>query len=251
MKKIFFLMFFLIVLAFNLQAQNLGKIYFDEAHGQPFSISKDGHLQLSGFAKVFKDAGFDVSVVTDKISFEKLKDAKALIISGAFKELSNEELDAVFKFVDNGGKVLVNVHIPQPLTSFLNKLDVAVTTIPIKDENSPLKDKKVDFGVYDLSEHRIFKDLKRFFVYGSWGFKTNNPNIKLLAKSGRSSYLDLNRNNQLDKDDEMGPFGLIVEIKLGKGSVMLIGDDTLFQNMFLSDYNLKLAQNLANYFKGE
>ncbi len=251
MRKLFIIALFLLSTTLQLKAQPVGKIIFDEGHGQPFSISKEGDLHLGKFARVFKDAGFEVSTITEKITYDKIKEAKALVISGAFKELDKEETSAIFKFAEEGGRVLINLHIPHPLTDLLKQFEAESTKIPIADDSSPLKDKKVDFGVSDLSQHRIFKDLKRFFVYGSWGLKTQSTKIKVLAKSSSSSYLDFNRNGRLDNGEEKGPFALILEAEVGKGSFILIGDDTLFQNIFLTDYNLKLAENLAGYFKGE
>ena len=59
-----------------------------------------------------------------QINDAMLKTADVLIISGAFQPLSPEEIDAVVRFVENGGKLFVMLHIPQPFTGLMSRLKI-------------------------------------------------------------------------------------------------------------------------------
>src|SRR3974390_1479840 len=90
-----------VLAAVNATAQT---ILFDNAHGERFRISDQGPLQLSGLAQIFQAEGAQVGPLEQPISAATLSGVTGLVISGAFKPLSPEEVEALCRFLQKGGK---------------------------------------------------------------------------------------------------------------------------------------------------
>lgn len=246
-----FLLFFVFVIFTSItQAEKIDKIVFDESHNQAFVISKEGALHLSNFAKILKEEGFEIVINKEPITKNILNDKKALIISGAFKEISKEEIEEIYNFVQNGGNLIVMLHISQPLIPLFNKFSVEITKGSVSEiENLISPEKKIDFNIKNLSNVKLFQNLKNFSVYGSWGLLSNEKDVEIIAKTSEKSFVDLNRNGIFDENEPKGPFGIVVWGKVGKGNFLFFADDAIFQNNFLKNENLILAKNLAKILK--
>lgn len=75
----------------------------DQGHDQRFLIEENGELQLSELAGIILSRGSLVASTKKPLNDELLKDISALVISGPFKALRPEEVEAVARFVDRGG----------------------------------------------------------------------------------------------------------------------------------------------------
>ena len=64
------------------------KVLFDQGHRQGFVIEKDGPLQLSGFATLLQQQGWQVASSTQPLTAQALNGTDALIISGPFRSSS-------------------------------------------------------------------------------------------------------------------------------------------------------------------
>jgi hypothetical protein len=90
------------------------KILFDQGHGQRFVVADTSDLQLSKFSETLLTTGAEVHQTTAPLSDETLKGVAALVISGPFKPLQPDEIEAVLRFVQNGGRLAVMLHIAPP-----------------------------------------------------------------------------------------------------------------------------------------
>lgn len=248
-KKILLLM--IILISHNISyAKNANKILFDEGHRQLFLISTEGQFQLSGLSNVLKEAGFEISTTKEAITEEILKDFQSLIISGPFKEISEKEIEEIYKFVSEGGNLVVMLHISPPAVGLFKKFGVLITRGSISENDNLInRERKIDFNVTNLSKHPLFENINKFSVYGSWGFMLENDTNSLIAKTSINSWIDINRNGIIDIDEPKGPFGIVATGKVGKGNFLFFADDGIFQNNFLKDENLTLARNLAKFLK--
>ncbi len=237
------------VISFSASAEESPKVFFDEAHGQAFVISRDGDLQLSKLAKVLREEGLEPVTSKDVFSSENLKNIKAVVISGPFKPITEKDIEVLVNYVKDGGKLAVMLHIAQPAHKLFERFGIFITQGPVTEPENLATTKKTDFFITDLEHHPLTKDLKRFAVYGSWGLVVNNKDIKVIAKSSNSSWLDFNRNGVKDGDEPAGPFAIIVAGNFGQGGFVFFADDAIFQNRFLTDDNEILARNLAKFLK--
>lgn len=227
-------------------------VLFDQGHGQHFLVENKGELDLSQLGETFVAKGFQVrSTSPDQVlTDEALHGVSTLIISGAFKPISDNEILVIKKFLDNGGQVCVMLHIGSPLSALLNSLGVAVSNGVIREQNNvPHPENPTDFFVADLAPHPLTKELTQINFYGAWALNTEQP-ANVIAKTSPQAWVDLNANQTFDPyGDAAQAFSVIVTGQLGHGRFVVFGDDAIFQNRFLVGTNQQLATNMVNWLK--
>ena len=224
-------------------------VIFDQGHGQKFVIEKEGELQLSGLSGLLKAKGYNVKISVGQINDAALNTADVLIISGAFQPLSPEEINAVIRFVERGGKLCVMLHIPQPLTGLMSRLKIYASNGVIQEQENTINNAPMDFYITNMEKHKITKGLKKIGVHGAWALMTESATARIIARTGPKAWIDLNGDGQFNGNDAQQPFGVIIAGTLGKGRYVIFGDDAIFQNKFLDQENMPLGKNLADWMK--
>lgn len=220
-------------------------VVFDQGHGQRFTVSAPGELQLSKLADTLRASKITITQVTTPLSDDTLKGASGLVISGAFKPLQPEEVEAVVRFVQNGGRLAIMLHIATPLDSLLTRLDVDYSNSVLHERKNVI-DKDINFRVTDLTAGPLFSGINSFSAYGVWALKPG-ASSHAIARTSPEAWIDLKGNNTLSEGDAVGAFAMVVMGPLGKGDFVVFGDDAIFQNRFLDDNNRKLAINLGTW----
>lgn len=220
-------------------------VIFDQGHGQRFTAGDQGELQLSKLADTLRDSGAAITTVTAPLSDEALKGAAGLVISGAFKPLQPEEVEAVARFVQNGGRLAVMLHIAPPLGSLLARLGVDFSNTVLHERHNII-DSDLNFRVTDLSQNPLFSGIGSFSAYGVWAIRPGTSS-SAVARTSPEAWVDLNGDKVLSQGDAVGAFAVIVMGPLGKGEFAVFGDDAIFQNRFMDDNNRKLAANLGTW----
>jgi hypothetical protein len=196
-------------------------VVFDQGHGQRFTVSDPGELQLSKLANTLQASKIAVTPVATPLSDDTLKGASGLVISGAFKPLQPEEVEAVTRFVQNGGRLSIMLHIAPPLDNLLTRLGLDYSNSVLHERRNVI-DKDLNFRVTDLSDSPLFSGINSFSAYGVWALKPGALS-GAIARTSPEAWVDL------------------------KGDNILFGDDAIFQNRFLDDNNRKLAINLGTW----
>jgi hypothetical protein len=245
---LFFCTIFLFALSPVAKAEQQGQgVLFDEGHGMRFVIGMDGPLHLSGLADILRARGATVESSQQKLTKNLLAGHKALIISGPFHQYSRGEIDAVINFVLEGGKVAIMLHIPMPVSSLLYRFNVTTANGVIQEQDNIIDGNDKYFTVFTLADHPVTKGLDSFSLYGAWPLLCNSPNVSMLAVTGPKAWIDLDHNGKRTEADTQQPFGVIAAGRLGKGEYLVFGDDSIFQNSFLKEQNVRLAENLADW----
>jgi hypothetical protein len=229
----------------SLAAETSPLIIFDEGHGQRLVIDGSGDLHLSGLAAIMRDTGTQVTQTTVPLSEDTLRGVTSLVISGPFKALLPNEIEAVVRFLQNGGKLAVMLHIGLPMDGLLTSLNVDYSN-SVLHERRNIIDKDLNFRVTDLTPHPVFSGISSFSVYGAWALRPGHSTTGI-ARTSSEAWIDLNRDGILSLGDASGAFDVVVTGTLGKGSFIIFGDDAIFQNHFLDDNNRKMAINLAKW----
>jgi hypothetical protein len=201
--------------------------------------------------ETFTAQGFQVKSSSSDQSFtdDFLANVSTLIISGAFKPIGDDEAVAIKKFIDRGGQLCVMLHIGSPLAPLLNTLGVAVSNGVIREQtNVPDPEAPTDFFVTDLATHPLTKGLTQINFYGTWALNVDQP-ANVIAKTSPQAWVDLNNNKNLEADDAMQAFSVVVTGQVGHGNFVVFADDAIFQNRFLVGPNQQLANNLAGWLK--
>lgn len=226
-------------------------VLFDQGHGQMFVIGRDGPLQLSALATAFDDGGFTVRSAASPLSDDALAGVDALVISGPFAPFADAEIDAVARFVERGGRLAVMLHIGPPVVDLLHRLGVDVANGVIRESEHVLGGNPLDFAVIDLAEHPIFAGLERFAAFGAWPVMAFGEGAAIVAATGPRAWVDRDGDGQPGEPDVVQSFGVAVAGRLGKGRFVVFGDDAIFQNRFLGEHNVALAENLVDWLGAE
>lgn len=222
---------------------------FDQGHGQHFLVGNQGELDLSTLGATFTAQGFQLKTTAADQPFtaENLAQVSALIISGAFRPITGQEIEVIRKFIDQGGQLCVMLHIGSPFAALLNSLGVDISNGVIREQNNRLGvDAPTDFFVTDLAPHPVTRGLHQINLYGAWALNTALA-ANVIARTSPTAWVDLNNDKELGPGDASQPFSVVVTGQLGHGQFIVFGDDAIFQNRFLSGPNQQLAANLAKW----
>lgn len=225
-------------------------VLFDQGHSEVFVIEKEGGLNLSELAGLFREGGWDVRSTNQPLSAESLTGIDALVISGPFAQFIPSEADAIKAFAERGGRVAIMLHIAPPLKPILDLLGVATTNGSVHEVENVIGGDGKDFRVTRLEPHPITKGLSGFAVYGTWGLMTTGDNVRITAMTGPQAWVDHNKDKKFSAGDASGEFGIIVTGRIGRGEYAVFGDDAIFQNKYLKDENTLLGKNLQAWLKG-
>ena len=249
MRHVLFLTLFLTLICPSLCLAAAPRVLFDQGHAQAFTIEKEGELQLGQLAEQFRSDGWQVAAMTHPLSPELLAEVDALIISGAFKPLTADEISAIGGFLNNGGRLAIMLHIAPPLVPLLAKLGVASANGVVRegDEALILGDQPLNFKVVKLQKHPLTNGLTHFSLYGGWPLLPVSEIAQSVANTSTTAWVDLNKDEMLSLKDAMQEFSVLITGKVGGGEFAVFADDALFQNRFLKGENKKLAENLSRW----
>jgi len=225
-------------------------ILFDEGHGQMFLVEQQGPLQLSGLATLFRQMGCEVRTRRGPLDDVALADVSALVSSGPFAPFVAEEGAAVGRFLERGGHLAVLLHIGPPVAGLLRQLGVSHSNGVLREQRDVLHDQPLDFWVSDLEPHPLFAGIERFALFGGWALINDGDGARIIARTGPRAWVDLNRDEKQDEGDPVQVFGVAVAGERGKGGFVVFGDDAIFQNRYLEEYNGALGRNLVRWLCG-
>jgi hypothetical protein len=223
-------------------------VLFDTGHGERFLIGEEGPLQLSGFAEVLLGEGAKIGTLSEPISDQSLAAADALVISGAFSALKTDEIEALFRFLERGGRVSVMLHIAPPLNHLLDRFGITYTNGVIQETENIIEDQPQNFRVTRFASHPVLDGLSQISLYGAWGLRSFDERSRTVASTSPNAWIDLRR-DKVRTDDETASFAVACAGEVGKGGFLVFGDDAIFQNKFLDKNNKALAVKLAHWLK--
>ena len=251
LPRVSVLMFSILFLLFSTVYAHAGSsVLFDQGHGQRFLIERGGDLDLSLFAGTFRDLGHNVLTSTDPLTDKLLDPVDILLISGPFRPYSPEEIETVARFVERGGAVCLTLHIAPPLSALLIRLGIAYSNGVIHEEEGTIEGDPLNFRATRLESHPLFQGIRQFNLYGAWALLDTRTDVRSIARTSPTAWVDLNRNGRFDLGDARQSFAVTVAGEIGKGRFVVFGDDAVFQNKFLKEDNLILARNLAAWLAG-
>jgi hypothetical protein len=264
---IFILYASLISLPAAYAAQDSTKVLFDEtgAYGTFYKIFNIENFGTSSFATLLQENGYSVSRLTDKpITPDKLKGYDVLILMAPYRNYTDDEINTIKQFVNNGGGLLLvgsNWGDVDGGSDFsYNKIaqsfgvTYANNEIVTDPENSFLFPNFVK--VKNITANPITNQVNEFYYI--MGTYIENPgSSKILAYSTVTSFGDqgyttpqgsTSSNNQKDPNEKSGPFPVLSTMEYGKGKIVFMGAaGTLTNYMIYRDNGWKLGLNSVNW----
>lgn len=225
-------------------------VLFDEAHGEQFLPLQEGELALTELGKLFTTQGFTIRSAKEPLNPAILADVDAVVISGPFAPFSPEEIDALYAFVEKGGRLAIMLHVAPTISNLLARFDVVHANGVIREAaEAQINSEALNFYVALLEKDPLFTGINRFATYGCWPVESEGKFSRIVAKSSDKSWVDLNKDRSYSEQDAMQSFGIVALGEVGLGNFVIFGDDAIFQNRFLTNENRQLAENLVQRLK--
>jgi len=221
------------------------KIVFDMGHGEIFGPDDATELGQSQAIAQMRSSGFDVAVNADQITEEDLSSAAGLVIAGPMRPLLREEYVAINDFLERGGTVLLTIHVPFPVFAIPAHWGLPVQPYVIAaDEPLPGVN---DTGVLlaDVVEDgRLTEGVNQILIVSGWPVSATDKGAYLAVSSGIDTWIDADASRSRE-ESEAGPHGVVGASGVGRGTVIVVGDDAVFANVALGQAdNAKLLDNI-------
>lgn len=207
---------------------------FDDSHAEIFSPLKGGPLNFSAFHGMIKSSGKEVSVNRDPITPEALDRVKTYIIAGPSMELKPEEIASLNLFVKRGGRLLVLLHISEPVARLTESFGIIVSNFVLSESNGIIGNEPQDFYVTSFTLHPVTEGVKRLAFYGSWALLTEGT-AKAVATTSPGSWADTDNDGARQEGEPKEPFAVIAVTEWGLGRVAVVADDAPFTNLFIKE----------------
>jgi eukaryotic-like serine/threonine-protein kinase len=248
-------------------AQDSPKVLFDETgtYSSWFKIFNIENFGTSSFATLLEENGYTVSRITDKpITSDKLKGYDILILMAPYRNFTDEEVNTIKQFVNNGGGLfLVGSNWGDvdggPEFSY-NKI---AQSFGVAFANNEIVTDTQNYFLFtnyvkinNITPSPITNQINEFY-YVMGTYIKNPGNSTVLAYTPANSFADqgfttpqgsTSSNNQKDSNEKSGPFPVLSTMNYGKGKIVFMGSaGTLTNFMVYRDNGWKLGLNSVNW----
>lgn len=222
---------------------------FDLAHSEIFSPVKQGPLNYTTFHDMLKHSGEEVGVNREPVTAARLARVNTYIIAGPVAPFSSEEIDALGKFVEKGGNLLILLHISPAVAELTGAFGILVSNFTLGEVTGLIDGNSQDFFVTSFGAHPVTAGLEKVAVFGTWGLMAEEGALTVAATSPKA-WADVDRNRKFDKGEPVQEFGIVAVAEAGKGKVVVVADDAPFANRFIGQGdNRRLAENIIRWFR--
>ncbi|KYK29819.1 MAG: hypothetical protein AYK19_19185 [Theionarchaea archaeon DG-70-1] len=186
-----------------------------------------------------------------ELSYSTLREYDILVIASFEEDYTSEEMDAIRKFVENGGGLLLLGDFEYPNNSIAQAFDVlfySETAVIADNKAVTFAGDNHQFYVIDIEEHPITKGVDRIAL--NFGIPLSSyESGKVLARTSGSSWADKDGLGSKDADEEEGPFDILLAMEVGRGRAVFFGGATSFWNTIVlgEEENLDLLRNAVEW----
>lgn len=203
---------------------------YSSGWGYKCSISSQKNYGFSNFREGLEDKKFLVSRITIKpIDYTTLQKYNVLVIAGTNRDYSTAEIDAIEKFVQDGGGLLLAAG--HWCAAFKNNLAARfevrfATRGQIYHQKNHYPNQKFTPEISQVeTADEILKDIKKFYMVNST-YIIDPGQSKVLAYTDNDAWFE----TPGEKPDTSGHFPVLSKMMYGKGKVVFIGSYFQFSN---------------------
>ena len=230
------------------QPIRLGTIVFDMGHGEIFGADDTSELGQSEAIARMRAAGYDVIVNPDTLDVADLEGASGLVIAGPMRPLADDEYAAVTSFVEAGGTVLLTIHVPYPVLKVPAHWGLPVDTRIMMSQSPAFRPEQPSvFSADVIAESPLTEGVKSIIVVSGWPVTPVIPEAQLLVSSRPDTWLTEAGDQQPvpPADAQFASCGVVGVANIGKGRVIVSGDDAIFANLAINEAdNARLLDNI-------
>ena len=246
-------------LHFSTSSSRVKKILFDEFHDEYNSISWECAFEIeaqpieynkSYFGRFNEDISYDYYITrndSEELLNDLLQHYDILILSAIRSPLSDNEINNIVQFINDGGNLLILTQFEQfeSLNKLVSNFGISIVVgLTISDDTG---------GWFNMTnfvtEHEILKNVKT--IHFNWGGCldiVNTSNAVPIVYSPSNCWCDLNWNQQKDPTESYEQLLLMASSTYGKGKVVCYTDNSFADGWNFWDMNGRLMLNILNWF---
>ena len=225
----------------------LGVVVAGSSSGAAFNAYNpdwDGGSELRSQAEA---AGADSSIITDIGAYEDTDpNGSVAVILAPDQQYDPEDAATVREFVAAGGTVLVADDRDGPSNALLTDLNAStrIDGTPLRDERHYYRTPAFPLTA-NATDHPYVAGLDEFTL--NHGTALDAGEAQVLLESSEYAYLDHNRNEELDDDEELQVRPVATSESHGEGHVLVVSDPSALINVMLErEDNSAFVQRLAD-----
>lgn len=195
-----------------------------------FNPAWDG---ASGLQAEAEAVGTEPEVVTSTSAYgERPADDTVALVLAPSEPYGETDAEKVRQFVEGGGTLVVADDVDGPANELLASVgaDARIDGTPLRDEHRNYR--SAGLPVADgVGDDRRVADVDELTLNHGTAVEPNGAEV--LVNTSEFAYLDENRNEELDDDEELGPHPVATAEEVGQGEVVVLGDPSLTINVML------------------
>jgi hypothetical protein len=227
-------------------------ILFDTAHGEIFDLNDNTQMGFTSMRDVFINKGYVVETNRSLFSDDILKGTKAVVLAGPMAQMTVEEAEALMRYLKDGGNLMVTVHVAYFISNLTDVLGLQLSKSVLCQSTSTFENQPKNFIANTVSEHPLMKNVKGVAVRATWAMQPmlGNPyGAKVITSTAPGSWVDVTANDRYDIGEPRGSYGIIGVSTVGKGKVLVVGDDAVFTNFTIDMASNRIfCENIAEWF---
>lgn len=224
-----------------------GRIIFDMGHGEIFGAEDTTELGQSQAIARMRQAQYDVVVNQDPITAADLEGASGLVLAGPMSPLAPDEYDAITSFVERGGTVLLTIHVPYPVMAVPAHWGAPVGTEILMSQTPAAGPQAPSVFFADVvAESPLTEGVNQVLVVSGWPVSRVDGGQPLVS-TRPDTWLSPAGDQQPEPsaDAVFGSYGVIAVADVGRGRVVVVGDDAIFANLAINEGdNARLLDNI-------
>lgn len=195
-----------------------------------FTFSWQGTSELREQAE---SSGAEPIVVTDTEGYEEVPaDGTVAVVLSPEEAYEGEDRERLRTFVENGGTLVVADAFGPHGNSLLEDVGTSARFDgdPLRDERNYYRSPSLPV-VTSVADHPYVAESEGLTL--NHGTAVEPGEATVLAQSSEYSYLDRNRNEELDDDETLATHAVITTEEVGEGEVVAVSDPSVFINTML------------------
>ncbi len=224
-------------------------LLFDLGHKEIFNPDDVKPLGYSQARDMFIRHGYAMRENKTALTEATLKDVDAVALIGPMDVFTQQESEILTKFVSGGGDILLTLHIADVCYPLAQRLGFQLSSSVIAQSHDIFDDSPKNLVATTIIKDPLTAGVTGIAVRKSWALNPTARNARILVATAKDAWADMNPDDQYDQQEPAGSYGIVGVAELGKGRVVVIGDDAVFDNKTMGMVgNRILFKNIIAWF---
>ncbi len=224
-------------------------LLFDLGHKEIFNPDDVKPLGYSQARDAFIRHGYVMRKNKSTLSETVLKDVDVVAIIGPMDVFTQQESEVLAKFVSGGGDVLLTLHIADVCYPLAQRLGFQLSNSVIAQNHDTFDDSPKNLIATTVINDPLTAGVTGVAVRKSWAINPAAQNARITVATAKDAWADINPDDRYDRQEPAGSYGIVGAAEIGKGRVVVIGDDAVFDNKTMDMVgNRMLCKNIIAWF---